>query len=75
MWLFILQEVKCPKVNCVNGNATILPGSCCPVCGKNSIVAKSPCLHNHTFMSIEVCENGDKEYLPGEAFNIDCNTW
>ena len=42
---------------------------------RTSLVAKSPCLHNHTFMSIEVCENGDKEYLPGEAFNIDCNTW
>ena len=33
--VYVLQEVECAEVNCVNGNATILPGSCCPVCGKS----------------------------------------
>ena len=50
MWLYDLQGVECPEVNCVNGTATIPPGSCCPVCGKNLLVAESPCSHHHVYV-------------------------
>ena len=77
VWLHVLQEEECPEVNCVNGNATVPPGSCCPVCGESLLITsysancKELLLTSLSF-SIQVCDTG---HLPGEVFNADCNVW